>query len=83
MNNLIKIKDSIKIDTLDKYFISNHVLYALGYRDGNGKVKSISHFNYLAKIIKDLPHDLVRIYDAIASQFRYNIPIYSLGDNQR
>ena len=76
MNNLIKIKDSIKIDTLDKYFISNHVLYALGYCDVNGKVKSASHFKYLAKIIKDLPFDLVRRYDAIASHLRYHIPIY-------
>ena len=79
MNNLIKIKDSIKIDTLDKYFISNHVLYALGYRDDNGKVLSVSSFRYLAKIIKDLPCDLVRRYDSIESHLRYHIPIYPLG----
>lgn len=72
MNSLISINADINIDLLDKYYVSNHMIYGLGY----DKPKDFNW--YFKTLLKEQSQNLIRTYKEIIAHIRLSIPIYPL-----
>lgn len=54
MNDLIKINNYVNIDILTKYYVPNHLLYALRYVDKNDQVNNSNFTWYSKHLIKNI-----------------------------
>ena len=79
MNDLIKIGEDIDVDSLEKYYIPNHVAYGLRYVDENNQVH-LANFKYYRDTLLKSPNNYKNcLYEFVPIGSSFCIPVYPVN----